>query len=65
MSAAAWAANGAVIVTVSRGSQSATGTGSLSGTDGSGPWRTAARRVLRHLDRRAPLTRFGRPEAFH
>ena len=31
-------ANGAVIVTVSRGSQSATGTGTMSGTDGSGTW---------------------------
>jgi hypothetical protein len=35
-------ANGAVIVTVSRGNQSATGTGSLSGTDGSGTWRAAS-----------------------
>ena len=34
-------ANGAVTVTVSRGSQSATGTGRMSGTDGSGSWRTA------------------------
>ena len=34
-------ANGAVSVTVSRGSQSATGTGRMSGTDGSGSWRTA------------------------
>jgi hypothetical protein len=30
--------NGAVVVTVSRGSQSATGTGSLSSSDGSGRW---------------------------
>jgi hypothetical protein len=35
-------ANGAVTVTVSRGSQSATGTGALSGTDGSGTWRAAS-----------------------
>jgi hypothetical protein len=34
-------ANGAVVVTVSRGSQSATGTGRMSGTDGSGTWATA------------------------
>jgi hypothetical protein len=34
--------NGAVTVTVSRGNQSATGTGALSGTDGSGYWRTAS-----------------------
>ena len=33
---------GAVTVTVSRGSQSATGTGTLSGTDGSGTWRAAS-----------------------
>jgi hypothetical protein len=31
-------ANGAVIVTVSRGSQSANGTGQMSATDGSGRW---------------------------
>ena len=31
-------ANGAVTVTVSRGSQSATGTGHMSGTDGAGTW---------------------------
>jgi hypothetical protein len=31
-------ANGAVVVTVSRGSQSAKGTGRMSGTDGSGTW---------------------------
>lgn len=31
-------ANGAVTVTVSRGSQSAKGTGRMSGTDGSGTW---------------------------
>ena len=31
-------ANGAVIVTVSRGSQSAKGTGHMSDTDGSGTW---------------------------
>ena len=30
--------NGAVTVTVSRGSQSANGTGRMSGTDGSGTW---------------------------
>jgi len=35
-------ANGAVVVTVSRGSQSATGTGRMSGTDGSGTWTTAS-----------------------
>src|SRR5262245_18507207 len=35
-------ANGAVTVTVSRGSQSATGTGRMSGADGSGTWRTAS-----------------------
>jgi hypothetical protein len=35
-------ANGAVTVTVSRGNQSATGTGALSGSDGSGRWRTAS-----------------------
>ena len=34
-------ANGAVTVTVSRGSQSASGSGRLSLTDGSGHWRTA------------------------
>jgi len=34
-------ASGAVTVTVSRGNQSATGTGALSGTDGSGHWRSA------------------------
>ena len=34
-------ANGAVTVTVSRGSQSATGTGRMSGTDGSGIWTAA------------------------
>jgi hypothetical protein len=33
--------NGAVTVTVSRGSQSATGSGRLSRTDGTGYWRTA------------------------
>src|SRR6478736_9325604 len=32
--------NGAVTVTVSRGSQSATGSGRLSRTDGTGYWRT-------------------------
>jgi hypothetical protein len=35
-------ANGAVVVTVSRGSQSATGTGRMSGTDGSGTWTAAS-----------------------
>ena len=35
-------ANGAVTVTVSRGSQSASGSGRLSLTDGSGHWRTAS-----------------------
>jgi hypothetical protein len=35
-------ANGAVTVTVSRGSQSATGTGRMSGTDGSGIWTAAS-----------------------
>ena len=35
-------ANGAVTVTVSRGSQSATGTGRMSGSDGSGRWATAS-----------------------
>src|SRR3954454_22551163 len=34
-------ANGAVTVTVSRGSQSASGSGRLSLTDGTGYWRTA------------------------
>ena len=34
-------ANGAVTVTVSRGSQSASGSGRLSLTDGTGHWRTA------------------------
>jgi hypothetical protein len=34
-------ANGAVTVTVSRGSQSASGSGMLSTSDGSGYWRTA------------------------
>src|SRR5437016_9391877 len=33
---------GAVIVTVSRGSQSATGTGRMSATDGSGTWTAAS-----------------------
>jgi hypothetical protein len=35
-------ANGAVTVTVSRGSQSATGTGRISGSDGSGTWTAAS-----------------------
>jgi hypothetical protein len=35
-------ANGAVTVTVSRGDQSATGSGMLSASDGSGRWRTAS-----------------------
>jgi hypothetical protein len=35
-------ANGAVTVTVSRGSQSARGAGMLSSSDGSGYWRTAS-----------------------
>jgi hypothetical protein len=35
-------ANGAVVVTVSRGSNSATGTGRMSGTDGSGTWTAAS-----------------------
>jgi hypothetical protein len=35
-------ANGAVTVTVSRGSQSASGSGMLSSSDGSGYWRTAS-----------------------
>ena len=35
-------ANGAVKVTVSRGSQSATGTGRMSGSDGGGRWATAS-----------------------
>ena len=34
-------ANGAIQVTVSRGSQSANGSGRLSGTDGAGSWSTA------------------------
>jgi len=34
--------NGAVTVTVSRGSNSATGTGRMSGTDGSGTWTAAS-----------------------
>jgi hypothetical protein len=34
--------NGAVTVTVSRGNQSATGTGRMSGTDGSGIWTAAS-----------------------
>ena len=33
--------NGAVTVTVSRGSQSATGTGRMSSTDGTGQWATS------------------------
>jgi len=33
---------GAITVTVSRGSQSATGTGRMSGTDGSGTWTAAS-----------------------
>jgi len=35
-------ANGAVIVTVSRGNRSASGSGMLSSSDGSGYWRTAS-----------------------
>jgi hypothetical protein len=35
-------ANGAVTVTVSRGDKSATGTGHMSGTDGSGTWTAAS-----------------------
>ena len=35
-------ANGAVVVTVSRGDKSATGTGHMSGTDGSGTWTAAS-----------------------
>jgi hypothetical protein len=35
-------ANGAVTVTVSRGTQSASGSGMLSSSDGSGYWRTAS-----------------------
>ena len=35
-------ANGAVTVTVSRGDKSATGTGYMSGTDGSGTWSAAS-----------------------
>jgi hypothetical protein len=35
-------ANGAVTVTVSRGNQSASGSGMLSASDGSGRWRTAS-----------------------
>lgn len=35
-------ANGAVTVTVSRGNQSASGSGMLSSSDGSGRWRTAS-----------------------
>jgi hypothetical protein len=35
-------ANGAVTVTVSRGSASATGTGRMSGSDGGGRWATAS-----------------------
>jgi hypothetical protein len=35
-------ANGAVTVTVSRGSQSANGTGRMSGTDGAGTWTAAS-----------------------
>jgi hypothetical protein len=35
-------ANGAVIVTVSRGDKSATGTGHMSGTDGAGTWTAAS-----------------------
>jgi hypothetical protein len=35
-------AKGAVIVTVARGSQSATGTGVMSGTDGTGTWTAAS-----------------------
>jgi hypothetical protein len=35
-------ANGAVTVTVSRGAQSASGSGMLSSSDGSGYWRTAS-----------------------
>src|SRR5262245_18509385 len=34
--------NGAITVTVSRGTQSARGTGQLSGASGSGAWRTSA-----------------------
>ena len=34
--------NGALTVTVARGNQSATGTGKLSGTDGSGRWTAAS-----------------------
>ena len=34
-------AKGEVTVTVARGSQSATGTGAMSGTDGSGIWKSA------------------------
>ena len=34
--------NGALTVTVSRGSQSATGTGRISATDGSGTWKAAS-----------------------
>ena len=50
-------ANGAVTVTVSRGSQSATGSGMLSASDGSGTLAHRFRRMLGHLDRRAPRLR--------
>jgi hypothetical protein len=49
------AANGAVTVTVSHGSQSAAGSGRLSFTGGSGHWRTAGGECSGTWFRRAPF----------
>ena len=51
-------ANGAVTVTVSKGSQSAKGTGQLVRQRRLRPLDRRLRRMLRLLDRRAPLLRF-------
>ena len=50
--------NGAVTVTVARGSQSATGTGRMSGYRRRGHLDRGLRRLLRHLDRRTPFLSF-------
>ncbi len=48
------AGNGAISVSVARGTQSANGSGRLSHNGGAGRWKSVERRMLRHLAGRTP-----------
>ena len=58
-------ANGAVTVTVSTAARAPAAPAAVGARDGSGRWATASRRMLRHLDRRAPLLRISISTTVH